>query len=203
MLSGFDASLDERLRRAEEAEGELLKLEPVAAEAPKLRLEKAKVQKRQGRDRAKESAMQVVRPAVRAASEKQKRVPDLLEIAGQAVRELYTLVREIDSHRREATESLAIVDRVDYEIEVEEGEEAEIAHDRDPRGLAYALAARHGDPRVRDLLEELDPEFAFLRNCDLTEALYRDVAKFIIEHAVSSPNTELEAMEEESPAPQA
>ena len=47
MLSGFDSSLDSRLREAEEAEEELLRLQPVAEEAPKLRLEKAKVQKRQ------------------------------------------------------------------------------------------------------------------------------------------------------------
>ena len=198
MLSGFDASLDERLRQAEKAENELLKLQPVAAEAPKLRLEKAKVQKLQERERAKETAMKVVRQAVQAASEKQQRVPDLLETAGQAVRELYTVVREIDGHRREASESMAIVDRIDYEIEVEEGQEHEIALDRDPRGLAYALAARHGDTRVKGLLADLDPGFTFLRDCDLTEPLYRDVGKFIIEHGVSSPAAELEAMEEES-----
>ena len=45
MLSGFDDSLDQRLKRAEEAEGELLKRQPMAAEAPKLRIEKAKQQK--------------------------------------------------------------------------------------------------------------------------------------------------------------
>ena len=35
-------------------------------------------------------------------------------------------------------QSLAIVDRVDYEIELEDGEAHEAALDRDPRGLAYA-----------------------------------------------------------------
>ena len=39
MLSGFDDSLDQRLKKAEEAEGELLKLQPMAAEAPKLRMQ--------------------------------------------------------------------------------------------------------------------------------------------------------------------
>ena len=55
MLSGFDSSLVSRLREAEEAEQELLRLQPVAEEAPKLRLEKAKAQKRlaEARTRAK------------------------------------------------------------------------------------------------------------------------------------------------------
>ena len=36
MLSGFDSSLDSRLREAEEAEKELVRLQPVAEEAPKI-----------------------------------------------------------------------------------------------------------------------------------------------------------------------
>lgn len=196
MLSGFDSSLEQRLKQAEEAENELTRLQPLAAEAPQLRLEKAKLQKIQQRERAKEGAMQIVRQAVQAASEKQCRVPELLETAGKAVQELYTVVREIDSHRREATESLAKVDRIEYEIEVEEGEEHEISLDRDPRGLAYALAARHGDPRVKSLLEDMDPGFGFLKGCNTSESLIRDVAKFVIDHAVSSPDTAILASAE-------
>ena len=60
MLNGFESSLDARLKEAESAEEELLKLQPLADEAPKLRLEKAKEQKRQERDRAKQTAMQMV-----------------------------------------------------------------------------------------------------------------------------------------------
>ena len=196
MLSGFDSSLDERLKQAEEAENELLKLQPLAAEAPKLRIEKAKLQKMQERERNKEAAMQVVRQEVQAASEKQCRVPELLETAGRAVQELYTLVREIDVHRREATDSLSKVDRIEYETEVEEGEEHEISLDRDPRGLAYALAARHGEARVKSLLEDMDPGFGYLKGCNTAEPLYRDMAKFVIEHAVSSPDPEMLALTE-------
>ncbi|PKB79866.1 MAG: hypothetical protein BZY88_11100 [SAR202 cluster bacterium Io17-Chloro-G9] len=191
MLNGFESSLDARLREAEEAEEELLKLQPLAEEAPRLRLEKAKEQKRQERERAKQTAMQVVTQSVRTASEKQTRVPSLLETAGSAVQALYAAVKEIDRLRQEAAESMAIVDRIDYEIEVEEGEQHEISLDRDPRGLAYALAARHGDVRVKDLLEEMDPAFGYLKDCDLTQPLYRDVAKFVLDHAVSSPSVEL------------
>lgn len=199
MLSGFDSSLDSRLREAEEAEKELVRLQPVAEEAPKLRLEKAKVQKRQEREHAKNSAMRIVERSMHAATEKQTRVPDLLESAGRAVQTLYTVMKELDGYRREASESMAIVDRVDYEIEVEEGEEHEISLDRDPRGLAYALAARHGDVRVKELLEEMEPGFTFLRSCDLSEPLYRDVAKFVLQHAIESPEGEIAAMTENQP----
>ena len=199
MLSGFDSSLDSRLREAEEAEKELVRLQPVAEEAPKLRLEKAKVQKRQEREHAKNSAMRIVERSMHAATEKQTRVPDLLESAGRAVQTLYTVMKELDGYRREASESMAIVDRVDYEIEVEEGEEHEISLDRDPRGLAYALAARHGDVRVKELLEEMEPGFTFLRGCDLSEPLYRDVAKFVLQHAIESPEGEIAAMTENQP----
>ena len=199
MLSGFDSSLDSRLREAEEAEKELVRLQPVAEEAPKLRLEKAKVQKRQEREHAKNSAMRIIERSMHAATEKQTRVPDLLESAGRAVQTLYTVMKELDGYRREASESMAIVDRVDYEIEVEEGEEHEISLDRDPRGLAYALAARHGDVRVKELLEEMEPGFTFLRSCDLSEPLYRDVAKFVLQHAIESPEGEIAAMTENQP----
>ena len=134
-----------------------------------------------------------------AATEKQTRVPDLLESAGRAVQTLYTVMKELDGYRREASESMAIVDRVDYEIEVEEGEEHEISLDRDPRGLAYALAARHGDVRVKELLEEMEPGFTFLRGCDLSEPLYRDVAKFVLQHAINTPEGEIAAMTENQP----
>ena len=196
MLSGFDSSLDSRLREAEEAEKELMRLQPVAEEAPKLRLEKAKVQKQQEREQAKSSAMRVVDRAMNTATDKQTRVPDLLETAGKAVQALYTVMKELDAHRKEASESMAIVDRIEYEIEVEEGEAHEISLDRDPRGLAYALAARHGDVRVKDLLEEMQPGFGFLKGCDMSEPLYRDVAKFVLEHAVDSPEEEIMAMSE-------
>ncbi len=71
--------------------------------------------------------------------------------------------------------------------------------DRDPRGLAYALAARHGDVRVKELLAEMDPGFGFLKGCDMSEPLYRDVAKFVLQHAVDSPEAEIAAMSENQP----
>ena len=71
-----------------------------------------------------------------------------------------------------------------YDIELEESEEHERSLDRDTRGLAYALAARHGDVKVLKMLEELDPAFSMLHGCNLDEPLYRDVANFVVRHAV-------------------
>ena len=184
MVTEFDESSHERLKQAESAEREMQRLESIAAEAPQLRLQKVKAQRAAERGRTKDGAMSKAKHAVQAASDKQNRVPDLLAQASRSVVELYTLFKEVDSSRRQAMEALAIADRVDYDIELEESEEHERSLDRDTRGLAYALAARHGDAKVKLMLEELDPEFVMLRGCDLEEPLFRDVADFVLRHAV-------------------
>ena len=157
MLTGIDTSIEERLRKAEEAEMELARLQPMAAEAPMLRETKAKMLKRQAQERAKDSLMQTVHRSVDDASVRQAEVPQLLEQTGRAVKDLYEAFREIERHRKEAYDCLVKVDRIDYEIQVEEYEKQEIAEDRDPRGLAYALAAQHGEARVKSMIQELDP----------------------------------------------
>jgi hypothetical protein len=196
MVNGFDSSLDDRLKKAEEAEIELQRLQPMAAEAPKLRETRARLQKRQAQQRSKESFMQAVHRSVEAASARQTQVPHLLENAGRAVKDLYEALKEVDRHRREAVDCLIKVDRIDYEIQVEESEEEELAKDRDPRGVAYALASQHGEPRVRSILQEMDPEFAYLNGCDLTNSMVRDTVKFVMSHALSAPNHEIPAMEQ-------
>ena len=45
MLTGYDASLEGRLKLAEQAESEVTRLQPLAGEAPQLRAEKIKIQK--------------------------------------------------------------------------------------------------------------------------------------------------------------
>ena len=186
MVNGneIDEGFQERLRQAESAEREMQRLEPLAAEAPNLRLQKAKAQKEEERKRAKDESLSKARNSAQAATDKQHRVPDLLGHAARAVIELYTLIKEIETSRRQAMEALSVADRVDYDIELEEGEEHERSLDRDTRGLAYALAARHGDTRIKQMLEELDPDFTMLRGCNLDEPLYRDVANFVVRHAV-------------------
>ena len=182
--NGMAEVFQERLRQAESAEREMQRLQPLAAEAPQLRLQQAKAQKEEERMRAKEGALSKARISAQSASDKQNRIPELLSQAAHAVIELYTMLKDVDSSRRQAMEALAVADRVDYDIELEEGEEHERSLDRDTRGLAYALAARHGDSKIRILLEELDPGFSMLRGCNLDEPLYRDVANFVLQHAL-------------------
>ena len=186
MVNGneIDGNFQDRLRQAESAEREMQRLQPLAAEAPQLRLQKAKAKKEDERRQTKEDSLSKARNSAQAAADKQQRVPELLGHAARGVIELYTLLKEVDSSRRQAMEALSVADRVDYDIELEEGEEHERSLDRDTRGLAYALAARHGDTRVKQMLEDLDPEFTILRGCNLDEPLYRDVADFVVRHAV-------------------
>ena len=187
MLDRSETSLEERLSRAEEAEGQVHKLESLAAEAPQLRLEKAKQDLQGERERIRQDSIDQARKEVGTAMEMQTRVPGLVENAVAASYELYTLLREIYSHRREATKSLATADRVDYEIELEEAEEHENALNRSTNGLDWALAARHGEARIRKLLEELGPGFHYFRACHLEGSLRRELADFILEQAMS-PN---------------
>ncbi len=184
MSAEFDESLQERLKQAEKAELELQRLQPLASEAPQLRIQKAKSQREEERRHTKMQSLEQAKSSIQAAADRQNRVPEFLGTAAQEVAELYTLLKEVDAHRRKAMEFLAVADRVDYDMELEEGEEHERSLDRDPRGLAYALAARHGEARVKQLLEEMDPEFTLLRGCNLDEPLYRDLADFVIRHVV-------------------
>jgi len=183
MLNGFNSSLEERLKMAEQAEVEVSRLQPLASEAPSLRAEKVKAQKSAERRRARETAMEQATEAAaaRAATDDQSHVPELLGNAARAVNELYAVLKDVEARRQTAMQALAVADRVDYEIELEEGEEHERSLDRDPRGLAYALAGRHGDARVMKLLDELQPGFGLLAGCNMDDPLYRDVANFVLQ----------------------
>ena len=182
-----DTSLEQRLREAERAESELARLKPLAEAAPQLREAKAKAEVAAERSRRRNASLEEARKAASAATEKQKQVPEILDTASRAVKDLYTALKEIDRYRQAASQSLALVDRIDYDIELEEGEARELSMDRDPRGLAYVLAARHGENKVAQLLEELDPGFDHLRDCHLDEPIRRDLAKFVLSHAVHLP----------------
>ena len=52
MLNGFNASLEEKLKLAEQAEQEVSRLQPLASEAPTLRAERIRAQKAAERRRA-------------------------------------------------------------------------------------------------------------------------------------------------------
>jgi hypothetical protein len=186
----LDSHIEEQLRRAEEAESEVNRLGSLAADAPRLRIELARSQRRQEREGNSQTAMQQARREIAAAKERQADVPLTLETVSKLVYSLYvyslySLLKDVEAHRREATRLLGVVDRMDYEQELEAGEDEQRQMDRDPKGIEYLIASRHGQPRIKQLVDELDPDFSFLRNCDLDEPLRRDVANFIMAHVVS------------------
>ena len=185
MLDRAEISLEERLKQAEDAEGKVHRLQSLAAEAPQLRLEKAKQEVQGERERVRTTSMEEARKQIETATEMQTRVPTLVEHAVTASHELYTLLQEIYSHRQEATKCLAMADRIDYENELEEAEEHEDALNRSTKGLDWALASRHGDARVRKLLEELSPEFSYFLGCRLESHRRRELANFILEQALT------------------
>ena len=200
MVDNIIDSLGERLQQAEMAEREVQRLQPFAAEAPQLRVQNAKALKDAERRRAKDQAMAKARTSVGAGAELQERVPELLGNAHRAVVELYNVFKEINSHRHKAMEGLAIADRVDYDAELADGEEHERALGRDTRGLAYALATRHGEQNVKQLMEELDPGFNFLKGCNLDHPISRDVAQFVLHHAIPQEASSSTVVSQNAPA---
>ena len=213
MLNNYESTLDKRLREAEEAEAQVNRLGALAAEAPQLRDAMAKARVAAERNQKKSEAMKTAGSAAESAAEAQSQVPELLHNATKAVKELYKALRTTDGFRQTAAQALTIADRMDYELEVAETEAREVSKDRDPRGLAYVLAAQHGENKVKKLLDGLDPDFSFLRDCDIEEPIHRDLANFVVAHAVrrstapaakpdSRPESRPEPREETQPTPQ-
>ena len=178
----FDESMQQRLKQAEMAERELARLQPLASEAADLRMKQERAAKFEDSLRRRDQAMIDAKQQVEAASIRQVEIPTLLDNAAQAISALFAALKDVNTRRKRAAEALAIVDRVDYEVELEEVGEEQRQYDRDPRGLAYALAARHGDAKVKEMLEDMDPGFDILRNCNLNDALHRDVSDFVMDH---------------------
>lgn len=184
MVTRINNDLQERLRKAEEAETAVQRLGPLASEAPNLRVELARAQRQQGWDRARKNAMEESRRKMDLVHEKQHQVPQMLEEVSTMVSTLYHLFKEIESHRREALEQMAIVDRVDYEAELTDAEAEQEGMGRDPSSIEYLIASRHGYARVKKLMDEYFPHFSYLKDCDLDDPMRRDVAQFILSHVV-------------------
>ena len=198
MESGYASPLVDRLRQAEEAETQVHQLESLASQAPHLRAEVAKAHRQEERDRNRQNAMSRAQKEIVAAAEKQAEVPAALETVAKMVYALYSYFKEIEAHRKDAYQCLAIVDRMDYEEELEAGSEEQKELGRDPKSIEYLVASRHGPNRVKQLLHELDTDFSFLKGCDVDEPLRRDVANFILAHVVSP---ERAASQGKTPAP--
>lgn len=185
MLSETNPSLLARLRAAEEAELEVQRLETLASQAPDLRAEVARTQRHEKRNQTRVSARAQAVKAVESAADRQREVPGTLETVAKMVYSLYAILKSIDTDRREASEYMSIIDQMDYEEELEQAEDENADSSRDFKSLEYLIASRHGRARSKQLVDQLDPAFSFLRDCDLDEPLRRDVANFILAHVIS------------------
>ena len=184
MLDRYESSLEERLKKAEVAEVEIQRLQTMAGEAPKLRQEKMRRDQTAERHRIREEAMETARIEVKTAVEKQTQVPALLAQAVIVSNELHDLLKDVDSHRKEAAKALTTADRVDYQIELQEVQDQEAALDRDTKGLDWAVASRHGEARVKKLLDELGPGFHYLRGCLMEGPLTQEIVNLILDRAI-------------------
>jgi GTP1/Obg family GTP-binding protein len=187
MVNGETTSLIEKLKRAEEAESEVQRLGPLASDAPLLREELANTQRNHERKRTKSGAMDRAKQEVKLASDKQSQVAHRLEAVCTLVHSLYSLFKEIDEHRKEASQSLSIADQVDYEEDLEKTGNEEEAMGRDPKSIEFLVASRHGTGRIAQMIEDIDPGFDFLRGCEVSDPMRRDVGNFILGHVIS-PN---------------
>ena len=185
MVNTYTSGLEEKLRQAEDAADEVSRLASLASQAPLLRAEVARVQRQEERDANRKNAIEQAKRAVAAAAKKQHEVPATLETVSKMVYSLYTTLKEIDNHRKEASQAMAIVDRMDYEEEVESGGEEQQEMGRDPKSIEFLVASRHGQTRIKQLLDQMDPDFSYLRGCEVDEPLRRDVANFILAHLIS------------------
>ena len=187
MVNTYTSGLEEKLRQAEDAADEVSRLESLASQAPLLRAEVARAQRQEERDANRKNAIEQAKRAVATAAKKQDEVPATLETVSKMVYSLYTTLKDIDNHRKEAAQAMAIVDRMDYEEEVESGGEEQQEMGRDPKSIEFLVASRHGQTRIKQLLDQMDPDFSYLRGCEVDEPLRRDVANFILAHVISPP----------------
>ena len=187
MVNVDTTSLEAQLRLAEEAEDQVQKLESLASDAPRLRDELAKTKHLNERTQARDVATEKAKSEVKLAADKQRQVAHRLEAVSTLVQSLYSLFKEINDHRQEALRSLAISDQVDYEEDLEKTGKEEEEMGRDPKSIEFLVASRHGTSKVAQLIEELDPGFDFLRGCEVSDPMRRDVGHFILSH-VLTPN---------------
>ncbi|MXZ91004.1 MAG: hypothetical protein F4W95_00075 [Chloroflexi bacterium] len=164
--------LAQRLRKAEEAAAYVEQLESLASQAPALREQVSLLQRLEEREHHRQDAIERARVALTAANQAQENLADIVASAANLVNQLARTLREVDTFRREATASLSVVDRMDYEDELdhalnEQHEGDDDAVQRDAQSIRMVIAARHGSARVRQMIEELSPGFEVFAGCDL------------------------------------
>ena len=163
--------LAQRLRKAEEAANYMERLETLALEAPSLREQFTLLQRREERDRHRKESLERAREAVLAAGEIQHNLPELIATAADLVNQFARALREVDTFLREANTSLSVVDRMDYEDELDDALEQEEDQDtpvqRDAQSIRMLVGSRHGSTRVRQMMDAILPGFDPFAGCDL------------------------------------
>ena len=165
--------LAQRLRKAEEAASYMERLETLASEAPTLREQVSLLQRIEARENHRKEAIENARLALDLAAESQRQLPDLVANAANLVNQLARTLRDVDTFRREATAALSVVDRMDYEdeldraMEEQEEEDPDAPIQRDAQSIRMLVASRHGSTRVRRMIDELSPGFEVFAGCNL------------------------------------
>ena len=172
MPDQFSDELTQRLRKAEEAAAYVERLETLASEAPALREQVSIMQRIQEREQHRSDAIERARYALDAANQAQENLPEIIASAANLVNRLAETLREVDTFRREATAALSVVDRMDYEDELDEIPEPQDqdqvdGYGRDPQSTRMIIAARHGSTRVRQMMDQLSPGFEVFAGCNL------------------------------------
>jgi len=186
MPDQFSNELAQRLRKAEEAAAYVERLESLASEAPSLREQVSLLQRLEERERHREDASERARVALEAASQAQENLPAIIANAANMVNQLSETLREVDTFRREATAALSVVDRMDYEDELDQISEAQEGSEgdgfaRDPQSSRMIIAARNGSARVRQMIEAMSPGFDVFTGCDLdTVPMRRELTTLIM-----------------------
>lgn len=191
--------LAQRLRKAEEAASYMERLETLASEAPTLREQVSLLQRMEERENHRKEAIESARFALDLAAEAQRQLPDLVAGAADLVNQMARMLREVDTYRREATAALSVVDRMDYEDELdrameEQGQEEDDGPlQRDAQSIRMLVASRHGSTRVRRMIDELSPGFEVFAGCDINRDPMRGelttmiMAKLAVEAEASRP----------------
>ncbi len=197
--------LAQRLRKAEEAAAYVEQLESLASQAPALREQVSLLQRLEEREQHRQDAIERARVALEAANQAQENLADIVASAANLVNQLARTLREVDTFRREATASLSVVDRMDYEDELdhalnEQHDSDEDAVQRDAQSIRMVIAARHGSARVRQMIEELSPGFEVFAGCNLDAVpMRRELTNLIM--AQLAAEAEANRPQQRRPAP--
>ena len=200
--------LAQRLRKAEEAANYMERLGNLASEAPSLREQYTVLQRREERDRHRQASLERARQAVMAADEAQQNLPDLIASAADMVNQFARALWEVDTFLREANTCLSVVDRMDYEDDLDEALEHEHEANqgsliqRDAQSIRMVVASRHGSTRVRQMMEAMVPGFDPFAGCDLEAVpMRRELANFIMAKLAAEAEANRPAQRRAAPPP--